>query len=177
MTNAFGYLVDAIISIVLFLFMMRLLLQLTRADFRNPMARGIMQLTDWLIMPLRKVLPPIGRLDTASLMAVLLIAGAGIGLARLVQGAEILPADSWVLASLRLCLQTVLAIYFFAILVSVIISWVAPGGYSPAHQLVDALTTPVLRPIRSVLPALGGFDFSPVVALLVIGFVQRLLGL
>jgi YggT family protein len=177
MANAFGYLINAIVSIVLFLFVMRLLLQLSRADFRNPMAKGMMQLTNWLIMPLRKVLPAIGRFDTASFVAVALIAAAGIALARLVIGAGLPPADEWLLATLRLVLQTVLMVYFFAILVSIIISWVAQGGYSPAHQLVDTLTTPVLRPIRSILPTLGGFDFSPVVVLLAIGFVQRLLGL
>ena len=68
-------------------------------------------------------------------------------------------------------------LYLLAILVGVVISWVSPGGYSPAQALIDALTAPILQPIRRVLPDFGGFDFSPVVALLAIQFLRILLGL
>ncbi|MCS6946720.1 MAG: YggT family protein, partial [Steroidobacteraceae bacterium] len=71
--------------------------------------------------------------------------------------------------------SNLLTLYFIAILLGVILSWVAPDGYSPAHALIYALTEPVLNPIRRVVPAVGGFDFSPLIALLAIGFVQRLL--
>jgi YggT family protein len=177
MADAFGYLIDAIISIVLFFFLLRFLLQLSRADFRNPIARGTMQLTNWLILPLRKVLPPIGRVDTASIVAVLLVAGTGIGLASLIAGVGLPPADVWLIRTLRMLASNILLLYLIAILVSVVISWVSPGGYSPAQALIDVLTAPILRPIRRLLPPIGGFDFSPVVALLAIQFLRILLGL
>jgi YggT family protein len=177
MADAFGYLADAIVSIVLFFFLLRFLLQLSRADFRNPIARGTMQLTNWLVLPLRKLLPPIGRVDTASVVAVLLIAGAGIGITSLIAGVGLPPADVWLIRTLRMLASNILLLYLLAILVGVVISWVSPGGYSPAQALIDTLTAPILRPIRRVLPAIGGFDFSPVVALLAIQFLRILLRL
>lgn len=177
MADAFGYLADAIISIVLFFFLLRFLLQLSRADFRNPIARGTMQLTNWLVLPLRKLLPPVGRVDSASVVALLLIAGAGVGIASLIAGFGLPPIGAWLLGTLRELASNILLFYLLAILIGVIMSWVSTGGYSPAQSLIDTLTEPVLRPIRHLLPAIGGFDFSPVVALLAIQFLRILLRL
>jgi YggT family protein len=177
MARAVDFLVNTIVSVVLFFFLMRLLLQLSRADFRNPIAKGMMQLTNWLVMPLRKLIPPVGRFDTASLIAVLLVAGAGIGLSALILASGLPPLDGWLLATLRSVLDGILWIYLLSLLIGVVISWVAPDGYSPAHQLVHALNEPLLRPLRSILPPMGGFDFSSLVALLLIQFVRILLGL
>ena len=111
MADAFGYLADAIVSIVLFFFLLRFLLQLSRADFRNPIARGTTQLTNWLVLPLRKLLPPLGRVDTASVVAVLLIAGAGIGVASLIAGVGLPPADVWLIRTLRMLASNILLLY------------------------------------------------------------------
>lgn len=177
MTRAFAYLVDAVFAIILFFFLMRLILQMSRADFRNPIAQGMMQLTNWLILPLRKVLPALGRLDTASIVAVLLIAAAGIALTSLIMGSGLPPPDAWLIATLRAVASGILWIYLLSILIGVVISWVAPGGYSPAQGLIHAVNEPLLRPIRRVLPTMGGFDFSSLVALLLIQFLRILLNL
>ena len=55
-------------------FLLRLLLQLVRADFRDPLADAIVRVTNWLILPLRRVLPPLGKIDTATVVAVLAVA-------------------------------------------------------------------------------------------------------
>jgi YggT family protein len=177
MTRALDFLISTITSIVLFFFLLRMLLQFSRADFRNPIARGIVQLTNWLILPLRKVLPPMGRIDSASVVAVILIAAAGIGLQLLVVGIGLPQLDVWILATLKLIVSKILWLYLVAILISVVTSWIAPGGYSPAQMLVETLTEPVLRPIRRVLPPIGGFDFSALVVLIAIQFVLIWLGL
>lgn len=177
MAKALSFLVETIVSIVLFFFLIRLLLQLSRADFRNPIARGTMQLTNWLIMPLRRILPPLGRFDTASFVAVLLIAGAGIALRSLILGFGLPSLEFWTIATLRDVARAVLWIYLISILIGVVISWVAPDGYSPARGMVDAINEPILRPIRRVLPIMGGFDFSSLVALVAIQFLLILLGL
>ena len=177
MANAFGFLISTVTAILLFFFLMRLLLQLSRADFRNPIAKGMIQLTNWLILPLRRVLPPIGRIDTASLVAVIMIAAAGIALELLVAGVGLPPWDIWLLATLRLMAGKILWLYLIAILIGAVISWVAPGAYSPAQQIVDSLSAPILRPIRRILPIMGGFDFSPLVALIAIQFLLIWLGL
>ena len=175
MQDAVSFLADAIGSLVFFMFLLRLLLQLCRADFRNPLAQGVMTLTNWLVMPLRKVLPSLGKIDTATVIAALLVALACVAVSALVRGLGLPDPFIWLRAALRMLLQTALWVYFWAILLGVILSWVAPGGYSPAQSLLYSLTEPVLKPLRKLIPALGGFDFSPVLALLAIQFVQILL--
>jgi YggT family protein len=175
MTNAFSYLVEALGTLVLFFFIMRLLLQLSRANFREPFAQGVVQLTNWLVMPLRRVLPALGKLDTASLVACLLIAALVVALQTLVLGFGLPDPLSWLRAAFMLLLNSVLWVYTIAILIGVVLSWVAPGGYSPVHGLIDSITAPVLNPIRRVLPPLVGFDFTPVVALIAIGFLRALI--
>src|ERR1700753_3323601 len=66
--------VDTLLSLALFVVLARLLLQWARADFRNPIAQAIVRLTNPLILPLRRILPPIGKIDTASVVAVVLVA-------------------------------------------------------------------------------------------------------
>ena len=70
--DALIFIVDSLLTLAVYAFLLRLLLQLSRADFRNPIAQAVLRLTSWLVLPLRKLLPPLGRLDTASLVAVLL---------------------------------------------------------------------------------------------------------
>ena len=112
-------------------------MQLSRADFRNPIGRGIVQLTDPLIRPLRRVLPPAGRVDTASVVAVVLFAAAKIWLLR--------AADrvAWLSRHSRCCAprcwrssDLVLKTYLFSIVLNAILSFVAPGNYSPAQSLL-----------------------------------------
>ena len=74
--EAIRYIVDMLLWLLLLAFVLRLLFQLVRADFRDPMADAIVRVTNWLILPLRKLLPPIGKIDTATVVAVLLVAGA-----------------------------------------------------------------------------------------------------
>ena len=72
--SALIYIADTLLSLALYVVLARLLLQLARADFRNPIAQAVVRLTNPLIVPLRRVLPPIGKVDTASVVAVLLVA-------------------------------------------------------------------------------------------------------
>ena len=74
--EAIRYIVDILLWLLTLAFVLRLLFQLVRADFRDPMADAIVRVTNWLIMPLRRLLPPIGKVDTATVLAVLLVATA-----------------------------------------------------------------------------------------------------
>src|SRR5487761_2440249 len=76
--NAIIYLADTLLWLLTLAFMLRLLLQLVRANFRDPLADALLRVTNWLILPMRRVLPPIGKVDTATVVAVLLAAGARI---------------------------------------------------------------------------------------------------
>jgi len=167
--SALIYVVDTLLWLALFVVMVRLLLQLTRADFRNPLCQAIVRLSNPLIMPLRRVLPPIGKVDTASVVAVVLVATVKVALLLALADA-VAPASPvvWVRAVLGEIARTLLWTYFYAIVLYALLSLIAPGGYSPLQSLLATLCEPVLRPIRRILPAVAGLDLSPLWAGIII---------
>jgi YggT family protein len=155
------YLFDTLLSLCLLAVLLRLLLQWSRADFRNPLARSIVHITNPIIVPLRRLLPAIGRLDTATCLAVIVFAVLEVAVAPLLSGSGPLPWLLWLRYAAVEVVRTTLWTYFYAILIYALLSFVAPGTYSPAQDLLAALCEPVLRPFRRVIPPLGGIDFSP----------------
>jgi YggT family protein len=162
------YLVDTLLSLALIVVLLRLLLQWVRADFRNPLARAILQLTNPLIMPLRRVLPPMGQLDTATALLLVVIAAIEAAAPYLLSGLGVPLPVPWAQATVLEILRGVLHTYFFVILLYALLSLIAPGTYSPAQALLTSLAEPVLRPVRRVIPPLGGIDFSPLWVLIII---------
>jgi YggT family protein len=163
--DALVFLVDSLLTFLVYAFLVRVLLQLLRADFRNPLAQAVLALTNWLVMPLRRLLPPVGRLDTASFVALLVVQFvATLILFRLRTGA-LYPFVPLAAEALRALALSILLLYTVLIFVYALLSFIAQGVRSPATALLAALCEPVLGPLRRVLPALGGIDFSPFVAL------------
>lgn len=161
--NALGalfFIVRTLLSMLLFVFMLRVLLQWARADFRNPLAQAVVKITNPLVMPLRRILPPIGKIDTSSLVAVLIVAALGELILSLFAG-YVPNALLWVKLVVLKIIWTTLNAYFWAILIYAVLSMIAPGGYSPMQSLLGALCEPVLRPFRRIIPPIGGLDFSP----------------
>lgn len=159
--SALIYIIETLLELALFVVLARLLLQLARADFRNPLCQAVVRLTNPLIMPLRRVLPPLGKVDTASVVAVILLAVLQVAAKFAFEG--ILRAGPWfwvhavALDIVRMGLWT----YFYAIVLYALLSLVAPGGYSPLQSLLATLCEPVLRPFRRLIPAIAGIDLSP----------------
>jgi YggT family protein len=166
--SALIYLIDTLLSLALLVALLRLLLQWVRADFRNPLARAILQLTNPLVLPLRRILPPIGSLDTATALVLLLIAAIQAAAAYLLSGLGPPPPLLWAELTVLEIVRGVLHTYFFVILLYALLSLVAPGVYSPAQALLSSLAEPVLRPVRRVIPPLGGIDFSPLWVLIIL---------
>ena len=155
------YLLDTLLSLAQLAFLLRLLLQWARADFRNPLVRAVVQLTNPVLVPLRRLLPAVGQVDSASVVAVIALALLRISLSTLLAGLGLPPGLLWVeLATLQV-LRTVLWIYFFAIFLYATLSLIAPGTYSPAQGVLTALCEPVLRPFRRLIPPLANLDLSP----------------
>lgn len=168
--NAVIFIVDTLLSLALFAVLLRLLMQWSRADFRNPISQAVVRLTNPLVMPLRRILPPIGKIDTASVVSVLIVALADVAILFAVRGYELPTALVWLREAAIEILRTALWTYFYAILLYAVLSLIAPGGYSPVQSLLVSLCEPVLRPIRRTsrtiarrlnLPPLGGLDLSP----------------
>ena len=161
MMTAFVYIAGTLLSLTLAVFLARLLLQWTRADFRNPLCQFIVRITNPLILPLRRILPPIGKVDTASVVAVLLVAIADVAIMRAILGAGFPPAYYWIeLVAIEIA-RTLLQMYFYAIVLYALLSLIAPGGYSPMQSVLATLCEPVLRPFRRIIPPIGGIDLSP----------------
>jgi YggT family protein len=169
------FLLETLLSLAMLAVLLRLLLQWSRADFRNQLARAIVQLTNPVIVPLRRLLPSIGRIDTASCVAVLVFAALQVAVSWLLNGFGPPPAIIWVRLTVFEILRTTLWTYFFAIFIYALLSMIAPGVYSPAQSLLVALCEPVLRPFRRLIPPLGGLDLSPLWAGIVIQMLLILL--
>jgi YggT family protein len=166
--NALIYIVQTLLSLVLFVFMLRVLLQFARADFRNPLAQAVVKITNPLVLPLRRVLPPIGKVDTASIVAVILVATVEVVIVNWLTSAYVPDPIMWVRYVVMEIVITALEAYFYSILIYALLSMVAPGGYSPVQSLLAALCEPILRPFRKVIPPIAGLDFSPLWALIAI---------
>ena len=155
------YLIDTLLSLAQFAFLVRLLLQWARADFRNPLVRAVVQLTNPVLVPLRRLLPAVGRVDTASVVLVIALALLRVTMGTLLGGLGVPPALLWAeLAALQI-LRMVLWIYFFAIFLYATLSLIAPGTYSPAQAVLTSMCEPVLRPFRRLIPPLANLDLSP----------------
>ena len=159
--NALIFIVDTLVGLALYAVLLRLLMQWSRADFRNPISQAVVRLTNPLVMPLRRVLPPVGKVDTASVIAVLIVAFADVAIVFAVRGYELPTPLIWAREAAVEIVRTALWIYFYAILLYAVLSLIAPGGYSPVQSLLVSLCEPVLRPIRRVFKPIGGLDLSP----------------
>jgi YggT family protein len=162
------YLVDTLLSLAELAVLLRLMLQWARADFRNPLVRSLVQITNPVLVPLRRVLPAIGRIDTASVLVVALIALARISVGTLLGGMGFPPTVLWLELALVQLLRTVLWVYFIAIFGYSLASMIAPGTYSPAQAVLTSLCEPVLRPFRRLIPPLANLDLSPLWACILI---------
>jgi YggT family protein len=159
--NALIFIVETLLTLVLFVVLLRLLLQLARADFRNPIAQAVVRLTNPFILPLRRILPPIGKVDTASVVAVIVVALVEVFILFALRGAQPPSLLYWIQAAVLEIARTTLWTYFYAIFLYALLSLIAPGGYSPLQALLAGLCEPVLQPIRRLIPSVAGLDLSP----------------
>lgn len=155
------FLVNTLISLFLLAVLLRLILQWVRADFRNPLARALLQITNPVVVPLRRLLPAVGRLDTASVLLVVVLVLLRVAVPWLLSGLGLPDWPVWLRLGTLELLQTLLWTWFLAILFYSLLSMLAPDTYSPAQALLAAMCEPLLRPIRRLIPPLGGIDFSP----------------
>ena len=139
----------------------------------NPMGQFIFVVTDWLVLPLRRVLPAVGRLDTASLVAALLAQLTLFGILWAMTGADASVVSIAVMAVFGV-MRTVISGLSGLVIVYAILSWVQTR--SQLSDLLERLVAPPLTVIRSAIPLVGGIDLSPLVLLLILQVAAILLG-
>lgn len=174
-TNAFTYLVGTLIDLYTTAVLLRLMLQWVRADFYNPVCQFLVKVTNPIIVPLRRVIPSIWKLDTACLVTVLVLELFSVWVASRISSSPLDLGQIFVFSLIKLS-ATVLMTYFFLIIVSVILSWVGAKMRHPAIPLVYQLTEPVLAPVRKIIPPIAGIDLSPLFVLIAIRFLLLLIG-
>jgi YggT family protein len=173
--EAIRYIVDTLLWLLTLAFLLRLLFQLVRADFRDPMADALVRVTNWLILPLRRVLPPIRKVDTATVVSVLLIASLRTFVEMALSGESVRDWVVFLHITVIDLLDLVLRVYLFALLLYWLTSFVSPGGYAPGLRLLGQLCEPVLKPVRRVIPPIGQIDFSVLWVCIAIGALLVLL--
>lgn len=177
MRDLLAEIIGWVFSFLVWAFLLRLLLQLVRADFRNPLAQAVVKLTNPVILPLRRVLPSVGRVDTASVVALVAAQAIGVVLVQLTLGGALPAAVPLVVRTVIELLRQTASFYLFAIFVWAVLSWIVPDGYSPAGRLLSDLVEPLIRPARRITPRLEGLDLSPLVVCALLLLVIKLIDL
>ena len=154
--NTLTFLLSTVIELYTMVLLLRIWMQWAHCDFYNPFSQFVVKVTQPIIGPLRRVIPAMGPIDSASLLVAYILSFIK---------AIVLPII-WI-AGLLILLKTIGLLIFWVLLVMAIMSWVSQGR-SPIEYVLIQLADPLLRPIRRLLPAMGGIDFSPMILVLLL---------
>ena len=174
-SSAFTFLLTTVLNLLTLLFLLRFFMQLFKVPFNNPLAYMVVSLTDFVVKPVRRVIPSWGKLDLSTLFLALItqfllqysllwLRGFPFSLAG---------QSAWlglIGMSFLGVFKTGLDVFFYAILLQVILSWVNP--HTPIASALNSLTKPILAPIQRFLPMASGIDFSPIVALIFLQMIN-----
>ncbi len=177
--------INALFDLYILLILLRFILQILRADFYNPVSQFIVKVTSPPLKILRRFIPSISGQDISSIVLCLGLIYFKYILLRMLDipavsiGSAIAPIGSasyvgLFIYSIADLVSLTLTIFLMAIIIQVILSWISPGQYNPIIGLVSTLASPVLRPVRKIMPAIGGLDLSPIFGTLII-MVAKLL--
>lgn len=163
--NAAIYLISTLFDLYISVLMLRLILAAVFSNYFDPLTQFITKLTNPVVKPIRKIIPNIGRLETSSIVLILIL--------EFIKFMIILSLTygmpnifGLLILSLGDGFKLFLNIFFYAIIIQALLSFIQP--YSPVNQTLHALTRPILRPFQRMIPLVSGVDLSPVPALLTI---------
>ncbi|MGY2289187.1 YggT family protein [Pseudomonas sp. SDO528_S397] len=174
LNTAAVYVLQTLGSLYLLVVLMRFVLQLVRANFYNPLCQFVVKATQPLLKPLRRIIPSLFGLDMSSLVLAILVQLVLMALTLLLTygtTGNFVQLLVWAIIGVT---ALFLKIFFFALIISVILSWVAPGSRNPGAELVNQICEPALAPFRRLLPNLGGLDISPILAFMVLKLLDML---
>lgn len=172
------YVIQALFGLYLFAVLLRLLLQIARADFYNPLSQFVVKITNPPLKPLRRIIPGVFGIDMAAIVLAIVVQMVSLVIIFVLNGFPLAVYLANILIwSILGVLGTIANIYFFAMLVSVVLSWVAPMSYHPGAILVRQLCEPIFGPFRKLIPPIGGLDISAIFAFIALGVVQRVIAI
>ncbi len=171
--NATYFLINTLFDLYLMVVLLRLWLQFAKADFYNPFSQFVVKATHPIVGPLRRLIPSVGRLDTATLVLALAIGALKLFVLGLLAGGTY-TAPGLLLGAVFVILKEAFSLIFWVLIIRALLSWVNQG-YNPIAMVMEQLTEPFLAPIRKIIPPAGGFDWSILVAIIALQFFQLLL--
>lgn len=177
LTNALVFLLNTLLGLMTIVFLLRFYLQATNAPFRNPLSQAVVKATDFVVIPVRRIVPSMFKLDTSTLVLAFLTQLLLQFSLQYLNGFpfELSGNSIWLgLACLSVLHVANLSVdlFLYAIIAQALLSWVNP--YTPIAPVLDALTRPILNPIRQLIPYPNGLDLSPLVAILAAQLIQML---
>ena len=171
--EAINFLLDFAFNALLMLLVLRVWLQIVRADFYNPLSQFIVKVTNPLVIPLRRVIPGFGGVDVSTLLLAFVVAVLKFVLIPLLNGGDLNILSALYLGLIYLIKQSGMLL-FMLLLVTAIMSWVVQG-YNPTQAILHQLTEPFLKPIKRIVPSFGGLDLSVLIAFLLLNVINILL--
>lgn len=166
--NAGLFLVQSIFDLYIFIVMVRIVLQWVNADFRNPLFATIGKLTTLPLSFLRRFIHTVHGIDIAAIVLLLLLEVIKIALLVWMQTGGIPKFAGLLILSFAELLNQLINIFFYAIIALAVLSWLNPLAHSPLIEVLYRLTEPLMRPVRRVIPSIGGLDISPIPVLIVL---------
>ena len=168
--EAINFLLKFIFDTFFMVLVLRVWLQLVRADFYNPLCQFIVKITNPIVVPVRKIIPGLGGIDLATVLIAYLVATVKFIIIPLINGGPIDIPMSMIIGGLFFIKQ-IGVLLFMAMLIMAIMSWVVQG-YNPTMAILQQLTEPFLKPVRRIIPAIGGLDLSLIVVFLALNVIN-----
>jgi YggT family protein len=178
LTDAVRFLINVAFGLFVYTALLRFIMQWMRAPFRNPVGQAVTALTDWAVKPMRKIIPGFGGYDWASLVVAWLLQVLWLVALALVSApasALLTATTAGLIAAVAVVelIKAALWIVIVAVFVQALLSWVAPDG--PLAGVLNALTFPLLAPVRRLVPPIGGtLDLSPLIVIVLAQLILML---
>lgn len=167
------FLVKTLIDLYVMVLLLRIWMQWSRSDFYNPLSQFVVKLTQPIVGPLRRIIPSLGPIDSASLLLAFLLTTLKYPLLLLIQVGALSLSPMNLLVGLLSLVKSAGYLVFWMVIIRSLMSWVSQGR-SPVDYLLYQLTEPLMAPIRRILPAMGGLDFSAMVVILILYLLNYL---
>ncbi len=154
------FLIDTVFTFFILSVLLRILLEAIRADFYNPISQMVLKATNFMLLPVRRIVPPYYGIDWASGILVLILAFFKEGALILLSTGTWGSPFGLLLLGLADVLDLLFYIYLFALIAVAVSNWLNPANVNPLIQIASQITAPLLKRFRNFLPAFGGFDLS-----------------
>lgn len=167
------FLVTTVINLYVKVLLLRIWMQWARCDFYNPFSQFVVKITQPVVKPLRRVIPSIGPVDTASLLLAYVLSVLLYTVVFALQSSVFIFDPVFLYIALVSLVKAAGVLVFWVIIIRSLMSWISQGR-NPVDMVLIQLTEPLMAPIRRIIPAMGGIDFSAMAVILILYMLNYL---